>query len=82
MKKLLEELRRAEELANQAERAYEAEPMNDEAEYAFDRAYAAEMKVREEVIRALMTVCNCERKVANAMLSGHRDELEDILRRA
>lgn len=51
---LLEELEKAELIANEAEGRYEENPENEELEKAFDKAYETEYNLRKSLAEMVM----------------------------
>ena len=80
MKELLERLREAEKRANEADRAFDLDPENEEKEAAFDEAYKAEHKAfttaAEELVK--ITAGKIDIKTARQMVQGKREQLEAL----
>ena len=80
MKELLKKLREAEERANEADRAYDLDPENEEKEAAFDEAYKEEYRLfmiaAEEIVR--ISAGQIDIETARAMVQGKREKLEAI----
>lgn len=77
LKKKLEELARLEAIADKADGEYQAEPMNEEKEAAFDEAYKAEynafMAAAEYIVK--MTAGKIDIKDACEMVRARRNEI-------
>lgn len=85
IEKIIEELtrlERLEEITNHVESDYDREPENTEYEKAFDDAYRAEYKSFMAVATMLSNYIGVDIVTARAMVSGHRSELWQILKRA
>lgn len=86
-KELLKKLEKFEELetaANKADRAYQKEPENAEAEAAFDKAYKEEFQAMEELLNGIAELTNgqIDTETAKKMLFTKRAELKKILEKA
>ena len=81
LKKKLEELTRLEEIAAIADVEYEAEPMNEEKEKAFEKAYQAEynafVAVSELIVK--MTSGQIDVKTARVMVRIKRNEILNLV---
>lgn len=77
----LEELTKLEEIANQADEEYEAEPMSEEKEKAFNEAYQAEFEAFIAVSKLIvkMTRGQIDEKTAREMVRTKRNEILAIL---
>lgn len=83
MNELLEALKAAEEKANRIDKAWEADPENEELEAAFDEAYAAEHKALEAVANEIVkfTSDKIDFQTASVMIRKKRAELESLIAR-
>lgn len=81
LKNKLEELTKLEEIANQADEEYEAEPMSEEKEKAFDEAYRAEFEAFIAVSKLIvkMTRGQINEKTAREMVRTKRNEILNIV---
>lgn len=81
LKKKLEELARLEAIAGKADAEYQAEPMNEEKEAAFDAAYQAEysafMSAAECIVK--MTRGKINIKAAREMVRTRRNEIMNLV---
>ena len=81
LKKRLEELTRLEEIAAIADAEYEAEPMSEEKEKAFEKAYQAEynsfVAVSELIVK--MTGGQIDIKTARVMVRTKRNEILNLV---
>lgn len=81
LKELLKRLEIAEAIANEKERAYEAEPMNEKAEKEFNEAYKKEFDLYVATAKELVKVTNnnIDFMTAKALVKGNRKELKVLL---
>lgn len=81
MKELLEALKAAEEKASRIDKAWEADPENEELEAAFDEAYIAEYKALEAVANEIVkfTSGKIDFNTAKRMIYKKRAELESLI---
>lgn len=81
LKKRLEELTRLEEIADKADAEYEAEPMSEEKEKAFEKAYQAEYNAFAAVSELIVKMAGgqIDIKTAKRMIKTKRNEILNLV---
>lgn len=77
LKARLAKLEELEQISNEAEKAYEAEPENAELEAAFDRAYQNEFAAYMECVKLVQKISGgkIDFQTAKKMVSTEREKL-------
>jgi hypothetical protein len=79
LKKLLKELKRAEEISNAADATWDYDPENEALEEEFDRAYKAEWKAAEKLVDAIHQATEIDKPTVRMMLMHQREKIEAII---
>jgi hypothetical protein len=80
MKELLHELELATVKSNKLDKAWDADPMNEELEKAWDEAYTAEYEIFTKCAEKLVEITNgqIDMPTATAMLRAKREDVKRI----
>lgn len=81
IKTLISKLEKLVEIANEAEEKWEARPEDVKLEAAFDRAYAAEGKTREELAVTISNYAGIDPKIAYKMTYKTFEQLKNLAAR-
>ena len=81
MKELLNKLKEAEKMADEADAAWEADPENEELEKAFDEAYKKQFVAFENLVNEIVKKTDgiIDKKTAATMVRAKRTEVETLI---
>lgn len=67
------------EVADMAEAKYDADPYNEDAEYAFDKAYKEEHDALISAANIIVKLINVDQKTARIMIMMYRKKIETLI---